>query len=322
MYDRGLSVLEQYGLNVKSSYRGRGALLCQTQIGLVMIREFAGSVKKLQKQWELLRRLEESCPYPVDQILANQEGALVSVDKEGISYVVRKWCEGRECDTRSREDILKGVAALGAVHKCMHMEPDADYFQTSLVEEYEKHNRELRKIRKFIRTKRRQNPFEQCYLESVQWFLERGEEALARLRASGYEKLRREALSRGDVCHGEFNQHNVLLWNERPVITNFDKFHYDVQVADLYCFMRKILEKNAWSQELAKEMIECYGQAYEMTDSQYENLKIRFLYPEKYWKLANYYYNHNKAWVSEKNIEKITKLISAKNAWHDLGNGL
>ncbi len=322
MYDRGLSVLEQYGLNVKSSYRGRGALLCQTQIGLVMIREFAGSAKKLQRQWELLQKLEESCPHPVDQILANQEGSLVSVDKEGISYVVRKWYEGRECDARSRDDILKGVAALGTIHRSMHLEPDADYCQISLAEEYERHNRELRKIRKFIRTKRRQNPFEQRYLENVQWFLERGEEALARLRASGYEKLRQEAFARGDVCHGEYNQHNVLFGEERLAITNFDKFHYDTQVADLYCFMRKILEKNGWSRQLAQEMIETYGQANGMTDIQYENLKIRFLYPEKYWKLANYYYNHNKAWVSEKNIEKITKLINCKSAWHDLGNGL
>lgn len=322
MYDRGLSVLEQYGLNVKSSYRGRGALLCQTQVGLVMIREFTGSVKKLQRQWELLQKLEESCAHPVDQILANQEGSLVSADKEGISYVVRKWYEGRECDARSREDILKGVAALGAIHRFMRLQPDADYVQISLEEEYEKHNRELRKIRKFIRSKRRQNPFERHYTQSVQWFLERGEEALERLRASGYGRLRKEALARGDVCHGEYNQHNVLLWEERPVITNFDKFHYDTQVADLYCFMRKILEKNAWSPQLAQEMIDSYGKAHEMTDIQYENLKIRFLYPEKYWKLANHYYNHSKAWVSEKNIEKITKLINCKNAWHDLGNGL
>ena len=50
LYDRGLSVLEQYGLGAKSSYRGRGALLCQTQIGLVLIREFTGSDKKLKKQ--------------------------------------------------------------------------------------------------------------------------------------------------------------------------------------------------------------------------------------------------------------------------------
>lgn len=322
MYDRGLSVLEQYGLGAKSSYRGRGALLCQTQIGLVLIREFTGSDKKLKKQQELLLQLEEGCQYPVDQILATEEGKLVSTDKDGISYVVRRWYEGRECDTRSREDILNGAFVLGTIHKYMHIQPEKDYFQVSLAEEYERHNRELRKIRKFIRTKRRQNSFEQYFLESVQWFLERGEEALDRLQSTGYENLRRQALERGEVCHGEYNQHNILIGKGQTAVTNFDKFRFDTQVADLYCFMRKILEKNDWDKKLAHEMISSYDQARGLSAEGYENLKIRFLYPEKYWKLANHYYNHNKAWISEKTIEKIIKLINCKNAWHDLGNGL
>ncbi len=324
MYDRGLSVLEQYGLQARSSYRGRGALLSQTQAGLVIIREFAGSAEKLQKQQELLAQLE-GCPHPVDQILANQEGGLVTTDKDGVPYVVSRWYEGRECDTRSWEDICRGTAALGTIHRSMRLETDPDHIQAPLEEEYEKHNRELRKIRKFIRAKRRHNPFEQCYLESVQWFLERGEEALEKLSSSSYGRLRKEALKRGEVCHGEYNQHNVLFCaghKDLVAVTNFDRFRHDTQVADLYCFMRKILEKNGWSQDLAAKMIDCYDKACGLSQDQYENLKIRFLYPEKYWKLANHYYNHNKAWISEKNIEKITKLINSKKAWHDLGIGL
>ena len=30
-------------------------------------------------------------------------------------------------------------------------------------------------------------------------------------------------------------------------------------------------------------------------------------YPEKYWKLANHYYTHNKAVISGKNVEKVQK---------------
>lgn len=38
-------------------------------------------------------------------------------------------------------------------------------------------------------------------------------------------------------------------------------------------------------------------------------------YPEKYWKLANYYYTHNKAWISEKNLEKLEKLTAQHEKW-------
>lgn len=35
-----------------------------------------------------------------------------------------------------------------------------------------------------------------------------------------------------------------------------------------------------------------------------------FLYPEKYWKQLNFYYNANKAWIPGRNIEKLQNLES------------
>ena len=40
MYDRGLGVLEQYGLTAETVLRGRGALICQTEEGWKSIREY------------------------------------------------------------------------------------------------------------------------------------------------------------------------------------------------------------------------------------------------------------------------------------------
>ena len=59
MYDYGLSVLEQYGLNALSSGRVRGALLCRTERGPVILREFHGSEKKLSMQQQLLEKMKE-----------------------------------------------------------------------------------------------------------------------------------------------------------------------------------------------------------------------------------------------------------------------
>ena len=38
-------------------------------------------------------------------------------------------------------------------------------------------------------------------------------------------------------------------------MTNFGHFRFDVQVADLYRFMRKILEKYNWDPQLGKDML-------------------------------------------------------------------
>lgn len=152
MYDYGLSVLEQYGLNALSSGRVRGALLCRTERGPVILREFHGSEKKLSMQQKLLQKLKEQGCH-VDVYLENREGALVSKDKDSIPYTAQVWFEGRECDTKSETDILKSVRMLAEIHGRMQLPLEKDYTARNLKEEYIRHNQEMRKIRRFIRKK-------------------------------------------------------------------------------------------------------------------------------------------------------------------------
>ena len=314
MYDYGLSTLTQYGITAQSASRTRGALVCRTEQGLLILKEFHGSEKKLLFQQELLKKLsEEGCQ--VDTFLENQTGSLITRDKDNIPYTVQNWFEGRECDTKSREDIFRSVQMLAQLHKSMKMPVEEMYVQRSLEEEYRRHNCEIRKIRKFIRKKGASSVFEKEFLTSVQWFLEKGEKAVEMLQQSDYNTLRREAIREGCVCHGEYNQHNVFFRRDGAAAANFGHFNFDIQISDLYCFMRKILEKSNWDVTLAHQMLERYHQIQSISPAQWQNLRIRFTYPEKYWKLANYYFSHNKAWISGKNTEKLVKVIAQKEIW-------
>lgn len=120
-YDKGLSVLEQYDLTSENTHRGRGALLCQTQQGLKMIRPYNGPAGRLEKVYELLEHLKEAGHKNIDQILRNKEGNLISTDKDGISYIVKDWWDLRECDARSGNDVIKAVRELASVHKDMYI---------------------------------------------------------------------------------------------------------------------------------------------------------------------------------------------------------
>ncbi len=314
MYDYGLSVLEQYGLTASSSGRVRGALLCRTEKGPVILREFHGSEKKLAMQQELLKKLRDE-GFTVDVFLENQDGTLVSRDKDSVPYTAQVWFDGRECDTKSEADIRKSIRTLAELHRKMQLPLKKDYAGRDQRDEYIRHNQELRKIHRFIRKKGASNPFEKDYLQSVEGFLEKGEEAVSMLETTDYERLRKKALSEGYVCHGEFNQHNVLICGRNTAVSNFGHWSFDVQMADLYRFMRKILEKYSWDIYMAEKMLSAYNAVRPISGSEWQNLKVRFLYPEKYWKLANHYYTHNKVVVSGKNVEKLRIMISQKEQW-------
>ena len=55
-------------------------------------------------------------------------------------------------------------------------------------------------------------------------------------------------------------------------------------------------------------MLETYERVLPMSRVERECLYFMFLYPEKYWKQINFYYNANKAWIPSRNTEKIESL--------------
>lgn len=315
MNERDLQVLEQYPFDVKVSWRTRGAFLLDTSVGRLSIQEFSGSTYKLEREQELLVHLRE-LKYLVDRMVPDKEGQLATVYREYDRFVVKEALEGRECDTRSESEILKAASLLASLHRDLRefcMLSDADRLRLSApdaVEELKRHNRELRKIYTFIRKKNRKNEFETAYVNCFPEIIKEAQEMECRLRESSYYKLRQKALDEGHFCHGEYLHHNILVQNGKMAVVNFGKFAVDVQVNDLYLFMRKILEKQHYDLRLGKRILQSYESVRELSEEEKEYLGIRIRYPEKFWKLANYYYNTNKAWIPGKHMEKLEKFLS------------
>ncbi|MDO4262195.1 MAG: phosphotransferase, partial [Eubacteriales bacterium] len=220
--------------------------------------------------------------------------------------------------TRSENELLKAAALLGELHRELRSfleTTEEDRLRLAgpdAAEEMSRRNRELRKIYTFIRKKNRKNEFETAYLHCFPQILKEAEETEQALLASAYPKLRSQALKEGHFCHGEYVHHNILVSGGRMAVINFEKFAMDVQVNDLYLFLRKIMEKQNYDVKLGRKLLRAYGQARPLSGEEREYLGIRLCYPEKFWKLANYYYNTNKAWIPGKHMEKLEKFLSQR----------
>lgn len=81
----------------------------------------------------------------MDCYIPNQEENLVSRDRDGIPYTMQYWYEGRECDTRSKEDIFKSIRTMAELHQRMHIPTVEYYIEPSLENGYLRHNQELKK---------------------------------------------------------------------------------------------------------------------------------------------------------------------------------
>jgi len=132
-------------------------------------------------------------------------------------------------------------------------------------------------------------------------------------RSFGEEKAAQDSCrkeGRVAFCHGDYQYHNILQGMNGWFVVNFEKCLCDDPVRDLYLLLRKLLEKSNWSVALGEELLAAYEKERSISAKSWIDLYYRLAYPEKFWKIVNFYYNSGKAWIPGKNQEKLERVIA------------
>ena len=308
MEDKQELTLEKYGFQVKKRNRARGAVLLDTNEGPRLMREYDRIRGHFAFENEIKDRLAEHGMLLTDRVIHNIEGNPVTEWESGEKYVVYQWYYGDACDFRSCEGLEKAAQNLGQLHQCLKgVSEEMIPIEEDLSVRYERRNRELKRVYRFMKEKKRKNEFELYALSCFEEFYRKAEKAAACLQKSVY--WQQHGRETRDVCHGEYNYHNLIFTKKGVATTNFEHARYGIQLMDLAYFLRKVMEKNDWQREKGMAVLEGYGKEAAMEVSEYEFLWIILSYPVKFWKLMSQYMNGKKSWISDKNMEK---LVSAR----------
>jgi Ser/Thr protein kinase RdoA (MazF antagonist) len=265
----------------------------------------------------------------------------------GNRFVLKNWFPGEECNLREEGDVEDAASNLALLHtllRDLQLEEEQIKFNSyfNLPDLFEKRNRELKRVRSYIREKRKKNEFEMCYMNCYEEFYQQALEAFKLLEASNYHNLLADATEHRHICHGNYTYHNVIMLKQGKAVqnitpdfkgdyrlkkenseilsaagipmpnlnlnmatTNFDKACVGIQITDLYQFIRKVMEKNDWDIDFGSRILDTYNRVLSISKEEYKLLYILLLYPEKFWKITNFYYNSKKSWVPQRNIQKL-----------------
>jgi CotS family spore coat protein len=307
LYIQPETILEQYDLSADQIGRGRGTYICTIGEEAKLLVPFKGSAERAEFLCQVLLYLKAS-GFRVEQILRTREGSACAKDEAGERYLLKDMAVGPECNLKSKAEVREALEQLAGLHSILESCPVEipDFMKNdgkAILQLYGKHCRELLKVRNYVKSRKKKNTFEVRFQEQYPHFMECAQKSLQLL---GEETPRMEYR----LCHGDFNQHNIVNTKSGWQIVNFESLHYDLSVFDLANFMRKTLEKNNWNRELGMEMIEAYTKEQPLSEARLRQLYLLLLFPEKFWKIANHYYNSHKAWISGRDIEKLDKVIA------------
>lgn len=352
MEDRSQEALKKYRLKIYNIYRARGAFLLETDCGLKLYKCFEGSKNRAVFEDKVKEHLITRGFFNTDVFVKTIDDDIFAEDSAGTQYVMKNWFWGEECNLKELSQIESASSNLARLHSVL---TEVDFtkeqleFSTSpdLMDTFDKRNRELKRVKTYIREKRQKNEFELAYLNYYDNFYEQGIKAAERLAKSSYRRLLEESIKQRCVCHGNYTYHNIIMmktkiesisktyvppgWiNKQPIsaaeltggagmiaTTNFEKSYIGLQICDLYQFVRKVMEKNDWDILYGSNIIEAYDRVKPISKEELNILYLLLLYPEKFWKITNFYYNGKKSWVSGRNTQKLN-IIGEQNPKKDM----
>lgn len=281
-----------------------------------------GIAEQFSVEWDLcrqkkeLKRIEE-----IRKAIANGE------ELERITYIYEISEKALETALKQGEENTcedePGCGDLPVhVNVSTNEETDSNMQYIRIKDTFERHNREIKKIQKYISGVKRKNEFEKRFQNIVNCYVQKGMECVGMLEQMVTAKDDISLYSvwkhHYGICHGSYNHHNVILDGQDAAIVHFERFSKGNQLEDLYQFARKAMEKNEFDFVLLEDIFRAYNRVIRLSDEDYYYLYILFAYPEKFWKIANSYYNSNKAFLSPKYMEKLNTVILQEQEKQDM----
>ena len=319
MNEKALSVIGQYGLEVRKSVRTRGGIAVLTDDGYKLLYECTRSDSYYERENMVTAGIKRTGFEYIDTYVMTAEGTLFSQDAQGRKYILKDWFDAQECDIRNETHVAMAAGTLAVLHghmmnmdKCEH---ELKYNNaTDMRMKFDKHTKEMRMVGNYLKGKKNKNEFEMLMRRSLMTFHEEALIAAQELEEMDYGSRIEKARTSYEMCHGSYNYHNVLFTDRGCAVTGFEHCCVDCQINDLYQFMRKLLEKNGWDARAGHSVIEAYSEVRPVSDDDMKLLRINFLYPEKFWKVINFYNNSNKSWIPRKSIEKLEGVLAQNDA--------
>ena len=128
------------------------------------------------------------------------------------------------------------------------------------------------------------------------------------LAAQSYEMLYllQRAEQEGAFCHGAYKGESLRVLQDGSLcIGGFDQCEAELPLADLAAYLRRYMKKTEGRREGVTAMIQAFEKHYPLSEKDFLLLQGILLYPEKFLRLINEYYNRRRACISPAMEERL-----------------
>jgi CotS family spore coat protein len=317
---REFEIERQFGVKIESIRPNKGVYLLKTNVGTKCLKKINYGIQKLLFVYGAKEHLINNGFPRVDKYSLNVEGKPFALVNEDI-YTLSEWIDGRECDFKNKDDLVKAAKCLANMHIASkgYEPPENSKLKTDLGRWpglMEKRIKALDKMRDMGRRKNNKGSFDLNYIQNVEFYKQLGRRAVAVLNDSKYADLCEFAEKEKSFCHHDFTYHNIIIdKNDEVNVIDFDYCKRELRSYDISAFMMKVLKRTDWNIKCAKLILDSYNSVSQLEEEEYRILFAFLLFPQRFWRLANRYYYNEVNWAVNTFNNKMEELISEKEKY-------
>ncbi len=300
-----------YNLKIKNLNNFRDMFLADTETGRKLVKISTVKQERINFIGEVKEHLFNKGFIHIDRNIPTAKGDYSMQFNDQTVYIT-DYIEGRECNLDNREETIECAGLLAKMHRASYgfICSENSYGRSELGRmpgSYRKRLDEIKKLKKNAQKGRMK--FDNLVTKNIDYFYEVGEKALGMLLTSDYYELVEEAQENRTISHHDFNHHNIYLLNDEMFLINFEYCCYDLKVYDLVNLLRRKMRKCNWDINEAVVILNEYSRYETLSDSDMNLMKIMLMFPQKFWRVINKYYNSRKSWSEQSYLLRIQEVI-------------
>ncbi|HOJ10863.1 MAG TPA: CotS family spore coat protein [Clostridiales bacterium] len=313
MYDVIDSIIvSKYGLKIKSSIPFREGFILATSKGRFLCKETRMKAGRILFVHSAKEHLVNNGFKNLDRYLCTQEGEPYVINN-GKCYIVSYIIEGKECDFENRNDVKRASNLLACMHAASkgYIPPAGSLIRDDVGKTPSLFCKRLKEIKRMEKiASRRKSNFDYIYAAYSNYFYEVGKDALDYILSPIYDKLVNETRLEKIFCHNDLTYSNLILNDNRDSLINFDFCCYDLKVYDLANLIRRRMRRCNWDIREAKVITDEYNSVNKLTPEDFYVMKIMLQFPQKFWRVANKYYNSRRSWAERALTDRLEDVIN------------
>jgi len=302
---------EYFELEVKYMVPYRDGFIANTSHGRKIIKKTLFSPERILFVHGAKEHLYNRGFTNIDRYVCTSQGE-PGFFMDNLYFTVSDYIEGRECNLENDDDVLRASRTLAELHEASkgYSAPEGSRVQDDtgkLPALFTKRLEDIKKLRKHAH--RGKGRFDMMFLKNADHFIKMGEDAITRLKNSNYNLLVEKCRKEKSFCHHDYTHYNIIETGNEFSVINFDYCCYELKIYDLANFIRRRMRKCNWNPDKCWVIFEGYSSKASLDKDELEILELLLLFPQKFWRVVNKYYNSRRSWSEKIYMGKLQEVI-------------